>query len=207
MEKYLNEHGFITENGYITIASIYDTVYCGTEDKFFSEGTRPIPMPLCVFPPDDMQPLKYQVIRWDGEKYYLDYDFRGKIFYSKETGAEIEIKELGAISDEMTDKKYPGQFYEWLGDDWVLNEDKRKEQAQLINQQRKSVLLSQAKEQIEILQDEINLEVSEDVEATEALLKAWKVYRINVNKIKDLTRENVVWPPVPEQQKCRVGQR
>ena len=198
MEKYLNEHGFITENGYITIASIYDTVYCGTEDKFFSEGTRPIPMPLCVFPPDDMQPLKYQVIRWDGEKYYLDYDFRGKIFYSTETGAEIEIKELGAISDEMTDKKYPGQFYEWLGDDWVLNEAQKIASIQAGNQQHKASLLAHAKEQIEILQDELDLGVSDNEKKTEALLKAWKVYRINLNNIKKLSQENIVWLVRPE---------
>ena len=64
MEKYLNEHGFIKESGYIVVASIYDTVYFGAEEKFFSEGTRPTSMPVCIFPPDDMNPEKNQVIRW-----------------------------------------------------------------------------------------------------------------------------------------------
>ena len=40
----------------------------------------------------------------------------------------------------------------------------------------KSALLAHAKEQIDILQDELDLELAEDEKATASLLKAWKAY-------------------------------
>ena len=60
------------------------------------------------------------------------------------------------------------------------------------------ILLFEAKEQIEILQDEIELGVAEDKEKTEVLLKAWKVYRINLNNIKDLSQESIDWTEQPK---------
>ncbi len=59
----------------------------------------------------------------------------------------------------------------------------------------KSALLAHAKEQIDILQDELDLELAEDEKATASLLKAWKAYRVKLNKV---DTANPVWPKVPE---------
>ena len=59
----------------------------------------------------------------------------------------------------------------------------------------KSSLIAQATIAIDPLQDAIDLEVATDEEIE--LLKAWKQYRIAVNRIDGYTEENIVWPAQP----------
>ena len=93
--------------------------------------------------------------------------------------------------------KCPGAFYEWNSETkvWALNQEKKDSATVAANEAKKSTLMAQSKEQIEILQDELDLELAEDEEATKAQLKAWKAYRVKLNKV-DTT--NPVWPEVPE---------
>ena len=82
--------------------------------------------------------------------------------------------------------KCPGTFYEWSNKTktWVLNQEKK---------DRAAV----AKEQIDILQDELELELAEDEEVTAAKLKVWKAYRVKLNKVDVI---NPVWPDLPEKE-------
>ena len=93
--------------------------------------------------------------------------------------------------------KCPGTFYEWSNKTktWVLNQGKKDRAAAATNEAKKSTLMAQAKEQIEILQDELDLELSEDIKVTKVQLKAWKAYRVKLNKV---DTANQVWPEVPE---------
>ena len=93
--------------------------------------------------------------------------------------------------------KCPGTFYEWSNKTktWVLNQEKKDRAAAATNEAKKSTLMAQAKEQIEILQDELDLELSEDIKVTKVQLKAWKAYRVKLNKV---DTANPVWPEVPE---------
>ena len=93
--------------------------------------------------------------------------------------------------------KCPGTFYEWSNKTktWVLNQGKKDRAAAATNEAKKSTLMAQAKEQIEILQDELDLELSEDIKVTKVQLKAWKAYRVKLYKV---DTANPVWPEVPE---------
>ncbi len=168
-----------------------DQIYNGQKQEIFDKSTSLNPLPVLDFPPKNLKPENNQVIRWDGEKYYLDYDFRGQTVYKKATGESVVIKELGVLSDDLTEKKYPGEFYEWDGDNWVLNQEQKNAATMAANEIQKSTLLIQAKEQIEILQDELDLVLAENEDTTKTLLKSWKTYRVKLNKVNPA---NPVWP-------------
>lgn len=51
-------------------------------------------------------------------------DHRG-IVYNTETGAAQHHSVLGALPDGLTEKPWPGQFHEWSGAAWELNESAR----------------------------------------------------------------------------------
>ena len=94
-------------------------------------------------------------------------------------------------------EKCPGEFYEWNSNTktWTLNQEKKDAATIAANEAKKSTLLTHAKEQIDILTDELDLDLAEDINVTKARLKAWKVYRIAVNNI---DTANLVWPVAPE---------
>ncbi len=95
--------------------------------------------------------------------------------------------------------KCPGTFYEWSNKTktWVLNQEKKDRAAVAAYEANKSALLAHAKEQIDILQDELELELAEDEEVTAAKLKVWKAYRVKLNKVDVI---NPVWPDLPEKE-------
>ncbi len=72
---------------------------------------------------------------------------------------------------------------------------KSDEQIKAENEVKKIKFLSIASEQINILQDELDLELAEDVEATAAQIKAWKAYRVKLNKV---DTENPIWAEQPK---------
>ena len=94
-------------------------------------------------------------------------------------------------------EKCPGEFYEWnsLTKKWTLDQEKKDAATVAANEAKKSALLAHAKEQIDILQDELDLELAEDEEVTAAQIKAWKAYRVKLNKVDTV---NPVWPVAPE---------
>ena len=200
INDYLDEGGYFREQTTLVIALLdQDNVYLDKAEEIFSAGTCPPTLPVIELPPEDMKPEKNQVIRWDGEKYYLDYDFRGQIFYKKATGNEVIITELGAPPDTLTDIPYPGQFYIWSEADnnWVVDEAAKAESIRLQNEATKKELSVYAESRISLIQDEIDLEMTNDLAGAEADLKAWKKYRILVDRV-DTSTENPEWPRRPD---------
>ena len=180
----------------LTIADIdKDQIYRGQVQKNFDKGKSYNPLPVLIFP--DANSLPNEVFRWYGKKYYIDYDYRGQKLYEKATGNEITITELGALPATLTAQKWPGEFYEWSNKTktWVLNQEKKDRAAVAAYEANKSALLAHANEQIDILQDELELELADDEVATKAQLKAWKVYRVVLNKV-DTAKP--VWPKRPD---------
>ena len=196
IKDYLDENGFFKEQATLVVALFdQDGIYRDQAEEVFSAGTCPPTLPVIELPSADMKPEKNQIIRWDGEKYYLDYDFRGQTVYKKETGEAVKVETVGALPDDLTEKEYPGEFYDWGGADWVLNQEKKDAATVAANEAQKSTLLAHAKEQIDILTDELDLELAEDINVTKARLKAWKIYRVKLNKV---DTANPVWPEKPE---------
>ena len=196
IKDYLDENGYFKDQTTLVVALFdQDGIYRDQAEEIFSAGTRPPTLPVIELPPEDMKPEKNQVIRWDGQKYYFDYDYRGQTVYKKSTGEPVKVETIGALPDDLTEKEYLGEFYDWDGADWVLNQEKKDAATVAANKAQKSTLLDHAKEQIDILQDELDLEMAEDEEVTAAKLKAWKAYRVKLNKVDTV---NPVWPEKPE---------
>jgi hypothetical protein len=57
----------------------------------------------------------------DGEPQQLA-DCRGVVFRTEVPGVVEEYSKLGDLPEGLTAKRWPGQFYVWAGDDWVLDE-------------------------------------------------------------------------------------
>ncbi|OTQ49354.1 tail fiber assembly protein [Gilliamella apis] len=120
-------------------------------------------------------------------------DHRGEIVYDIETKASAKVDYLGPIKTGFTLLK-PFQFGKWDEEKWVLDENEQNTFKIKQNKSQKNLLLNEANENISILQDAIDLEMSED--GDEEKLKAWKKYRILLNKI-DATDINVIFPEKP----------
>lgn len=120
-------------------------------------------------------------------------DHRDKIVYNIETQESYRVEYLGSIKEDFTLLE-PFQFSKWSGKKWILDEDEQNAFKIKQNKMLKNSLLNEANENISILQDAIDLDMSED--GDEEKLKAWKKYRVLLNRI-DISNIAVVFPEKP----------
>ena len=120
-------------------------------------------------------------------------DHRDKTVYNIETQESFKVDYLGPINDGFTVME-PFQFSKWNGKKWVLDEGEQTTFKIKQNKSLKNSLLNEANENISILQDAIDLDMAED--GDEEKLKAWKKYRILLNRI-DVSNIPVVFPEKP----------
>jgi len=121
-------------------------------------------------------------------------DHRDKTVYNIETQEASKVDYLGPIKEGFTMME-PSQFSKWNGEKWVLDENEEKAFKIKQNKSLKNSLLNEANENISILQDAIDLDMSED--GDEERLKSWKKYRILLNRI-DVSDINVIFPVKPQ---------
>ncbi len=118
-------------------------------------------------------------------------DFQ-KILIAREENRQIEfIDGMITISEPC-----PGAFYEWNSESkkWLLNQDRQSESEKKQNESKKTTLLLNSKEQIDLLQDELELDLSDNPEHAKGLLKNWRIYRVKLNKV---DTSNPDWPEAP----------
>lgn len=120
-------------------------------------------------------------------------DHRDKTVYNTETKESVKIDYLGEIKAGFTLLE-PFQFSKWDGKKWTLDEGEQNAFKIKQNKSLKNSLLNEANENISILQDAIDLDMSED--GDEDKLKAWKKYRVLLNRI-DVSNIAVVFPEKP----------
>lgn len=120
-------------------------------------------------------------------------DHRDKTVYNIETQEASKIEYLGSIKENFTLLE-PFQFSKWNGKKWVLDEDEQNAFKIKQNKMLKNSLLNEANENISILQDAIDLDMAED--GDEDKLKAWKKYRVLLNRI-DVSDIPLVFPEKP----------
>ena len=125
--------------------------------------------------------------------WYLVEDHRDEIVYNIETKESSKIDYLGPIKTGFT-LLIPFQFSKWDEEKWVLDENEQNAFKIKQNKAQKNLLLNEANENISILQDAIDFDMSEN--GDEEKLKAWKKYRILLNRI-DATDINVIFPAHP----------
>ncbi|RCL23021.1 phage tail protein [Pseudomonas sp. AFG_SD02_1510_Pfu_092] len=116
----------------------------------------------------------------------------------KATGEALTYSALGPLPEELTVTPCPGRYYTWTGEDWLLNE------AAQLEGRRQEVLaarderLAVASARIAPLLDAV--ELGRATEAEQALLLAWRHYRVDLGRIEqqDGYPLAVEWPPSPE---------
>lgn len=120
-------------------------------------------------------------------------DHRDETVFDIETKESFKIDYLGEIKEGFTSLE-PFQFSKWNGKKWVLDEDEQNAFKIKQNKMLKNSLLNEANENISILQDAIDLNMSEN--GDEDKLKVWKKYRVLLNRI-DVSNIAVIFPEKP----------
>ncbi|MCX8583462.1 MULTISPECIES: tail fiber assembly protein [unclassified Gilliamella] len=127
-------------------------------------------------------------------KWILIEDNREKNAYNIETKETVKIDYLGPIKSGFTLLE-PFDFCKWNGEKWALDEEQKN--AFFIKQQQINIadLLSEANNEIDILNDKIELEIATDED--KKLLRKWKLYRIQLKSI-DINKLDIELPVKPD---------
>lgn len=122
-------------------------------------------------------------------------DHRGEKVYSTETGAEIEITELGSHPAKTTPLKPATPHDFWDGKNWVT--DTAKQKAELVAQAdaKKQSLISEATREINILADAVEFGMATPEE--EARYTALRKYRVELNRVDTSSAPDITWPQKP----------
>lgn len=138
-------------------------------------------------------------------KYFKDSHYQ---VFHVELNAENEIQE-GIVQEDWVEidqeealylATAPSIYHELINGKWAIKKEKQEQKHQDIisqNTVQRAQLIKEATTEIDTLQDEIDLEMSDDIEATEKSLKDWKKYRVLLNKL-DITQEDLIFPTKPE---------
>ncbi|EMB3082875.1 tail fiber assembly protein [Providencia rettgeri] len=131
----------------------------------------------------------------DGNSWIHISDYRGKTAYSTETRQSMEVDFIGELPGSLTFLEPKTEFDKWNGKKWVTDTEAQK--AALVAQagQEKAQRLDEANTTIMYLQDAI--EVGLDDDDYEAKLKAWKTYRVYLNRVDTSTAPDNEWPEKP----------
>ncbi|MTB44156.1 tail fiber assembly protein [Providencia sp. wls1950] len=145
------------------------------------------------------KPLKdkagYACIFKNGTWTYIE-DHRGYQYYSTLNASQLIINELGPLPAHITDIK-PNHWDDvWDGTKWMLKPPPSNEELIFQTEQRKQALLSDATIAIAPLQDAVDLGIATEKEREE--LRAWKEYRVEVNRVDVGLGLGINWPVSPK---------
>ena len=126
-------------------------------------------------------------------KWVLVEDNREKTAFNIETKDAVKIDYLGELKAGFTLLE-PFEFCKWNGEKWVVDDEQKS--TFIIKQQQLNIanLLSDANNEIDILNDKIELEIATDDD--KKLLKKWKLYRIQLKSI-DTNKLDIELPEKP----------
>lgn len=158
------------------------------------EGNWLIPAHATTVPAPGVQSGYVPV--FDGSEWQQTEDHRGVSIYDITTAQKSEIKELGKLPDGVTTIAPDVEFPKWNGKKWVTDKTAKKESDIAASEAQKQYLLSEAAEAIAPLQDAVDLDMATPEE--EALLKAWKKYRVLLNRVDTSLAPDIDWPQKPQ---------
>ncbi|MEI8429244.1 tail fiber assembly protein [Escherichia coli] len=196
-EISLDENGFATEDGYITVYN-YDGVtreYIGLAVEYLPVGVG-VPGNSCVDAPISKKD-GFAVCRTadlTGWEYVADH--RGETVYSTETGKHVTVSRLGEYPEGTTTTAPSTPYDKWDGEKWAKDSDKQHSANVAEAEQQKTNLLNAANSKISLWQTELQLGIiSGDDKAS---LIAWIGYIKAVQATDTSTAPDVIWPELPE---------
>lgn len=136
------------------------------------------------------------ILRSEDEKSWVHVaDYRGKTAYSTETRQVMDVDFIGELPSNLTLLEPKTEFDVWNGKKWVTDTEAQKAALVAQAEQEKAQRLDEANATIMYLQDAI--EVGLDDEDYDATLKAWKKYRVLLNRVDTSTAPDIEWPVKP----------
>ncbi|EFH7620559.1 tail fiber assembly protein [Escherichia coli] len=197
-EISLDENGFATEDGYITVYN-YDGVtreYIGLAVEYLPVGVG-VPGNSCVDAPISKKD-GFAVCRTadlTGWEYVADH--RGEIIYSTETGESKEITAPGDYPENTTTIAPLTPYDEWDGEKWVTDTVAQHSAAVGAAEAQRQSLIDTAMASISLIQ--LKLQAGRNLtQAETARLNAALDYIDAVTATDTSTAPDVIWPELPE---------
>ena len=94
-------------------------------DVYTKDGGYIIPGGCIEAEPPEMR--EGHAAKWNGKDWDYVPDLRGQTAYRKDSGQDVLITQVGALSDDLTLDPRPSEAHEWQGDAWVVNADRAAE--------------------------------------------------------------------------------
>lgn len=196
-EITLDENGFATEAGFITVYN-----YNGETREYISSSLEFLPFGVGVpahsttEAPGESK-AGFAIRRTaDLTGWELAPDHRGETVYSTTNGKPVTVSQLGEYPEGTTTKAPSTQYDKWDGVEWVTDSDEQHAANVAAAEQQKVNLLNAANSKISLWQTELQLGIiSDDDKAT---LIAWIGYIKAVQAVDTSTAPDVIWPELPE---------
>lgn len=196
-EITLDENGFATEAGFITVYN-YDGAtreYIGSSVEYLPFGVG-VPAHSCVDAPGSKK--DGFAIRRNADSTGWEYvaDHRGETVYSTETGQKVTISDIGDYPENTTTKAPATPYDKWGGAEWVTDSDEQHAANVAAAEQQKTNLLNAANSKISLWQTELQLGIISDDD--KASLIAWIGYIKAVQAVATSTAPEITWPKQPQ---------
>ncbi|HCJ8788616.1 TPA: tail fiber assembly protein [Escherichia coli] len=197
-EINLDENGFATESGFITVYN-YDGVtreYIGLSVEYLPVGVG-VPGNSCVDAPISKKD-GFAVCRTadlTGWEYVADH--RGETVYSTETGEPVAVSQLGEYPEGTTTKAPDTPYDKWDGQKWVTDADAQHSAALDAAEVKRQSLIDAAMASISLIQ--LKLQAGRKLTQAETTrLNAALDYIDAVTATDTSTAPDVIWPELPE---------
>lgn len=169
--------------------------FIGEGDAFIPPHTG-LPAHSTNIAPPDIPDGFVAIFSNEEETWHLTEDHRGETVYRLDTGEALLISDPGPLPENATRVKPEGEFSRWDGASWVKDAEAEARFRISEAENKKSELIHEATRNINILQDAVDLNMATDGET--ALLRAWKKYRVLLNRTDTRDAGNIVWPEFPK---------
>ncbi|MDX7989469.1 tail fiber assembly protein [Xenorhabdus sp. 12] len=123
-------------------------------------------------------------------------DHRGKTAYHTGTRQALTIGYIGELEPEHVLLAPKTQFDQWDGVQWITDIAAQQEYEIQQAEFQKRQLLDTAREEIDICQDAVDLDIATGSE--KAALIDWRKYRVLLNRVDCSTAPDITWPEQPK---------
>ncbi|EOW8249841.1 tail fiber assembly protein [Escherichia coli] len=197
-EITLDENGFATEAGFITVYN-----YNGETMEFTSASLEYLPVGVgvpgnsCVDAPGSKK--DGFAIRRNADLTGWEYvaDHRGETVYSTETGEPVSVSQLGEYPEGTTTKAPDTPYDKWDGQKWVTDADAQHSAALDAAEAQRQSLIDAAMASISLIQ--LKLRAGRKLTQAETTrLNAVLDYIDAVEATDTSTAPDVIWPELPE---------
>ncbi|HCJ2192962.1 TPA: tail fiber assembly protein [Escherichia coli] len=197
-EITLDENGFATEAGYITVYNYDGTTreYIGSSVEYLPFGVG-VPAHSCVDAPGSNKDGFAICRNADSTGWEYVADHRGEIIYSTETGESKEITALGDYPENITTITPLTPYDKWDGEKWVTDTEAQYSAAVDAAEIQRQSLIDAAMASISLIQ--LKLRAGRKLTQAETTrLNAVLDYIDAVAATDTSTAPNVIWPELPD---------